>query len=65
MSIRSRSEKGYASRNWRTNFRIGARLPVWLENSTFFFFIKPAAVERIARTIQLRNRKGGGQPAQA
>ena len=39
--MRSFSENGYASRNLRTNFRIGARLPVWLQNSTFFFFIKP------------------------
>jgi hypothetical protein len=64
MSIRSRSETGYASRKFRTNFRIGARLPVWLENSTFFFFIKPAEGLRMLRGIQVRNRKRGGQPAE-
>jgi hypothetical protein len=43
MSIRSFSDNGNASRKLRTNFRISARLAVWLENSTFLFFIRPAA----------------------
>ena len=41
MRILSFSDNGNGSRKLRTNFRIKARLPVWLENSTFCFFIKP------------------------
>src|SRR5438105_13848919 len=37
--VRSRSEMGILSRKWRTKLRISARLPGWLENSSFRFLI--------------------------
>ncbi len=56
MRVRSFSEKGQASRKPRTNLRIRARFPVWLENSTFFFIVR-TKVEHSRVLLEVRNRK--------
>src|SRR6187401_2414092 len=59
--VRSFSLNGRLSRKPRTKFRIRARFPVWLQNSTFLFFIGNAKAEHTSGPARLCNRKSGGQ----
>src|SRR5947209_14456161 len=65
IKVRSRSEMGILSRKWRTKLRISARLPGWLENSSFLFFISDRitlARVRIASSFDHRKMHAAGEP---
>src|SRR4029077_12704895 len=58
ISVRSRSEMGILSRKWRTKLRISARLPGWLENSSFLFFISDRiTLARVTMASSFDHRK--------
>src|SRR5204862_2044163 len=58
ISVRSRSEMGILSRKWRTKLRISARLPGWLENSSFLFFISDRiTLARVSMASSFDHRK--------
>src|SRR5438067_8377886 len=49
---------GILSRKWRTKLRISARLPGWLENSSFLFFISDRiTLARVSMASSFDHRK--------